>query len=386
MQADHQAALVRRVLAHLEQRTTDAEPAPSTIPVAAYADEARLERERARLFRDLPLAVGHASQLAAPGDFFTHDAAGVPLLVVRGDDGAIAAYLNVCRHRGTRVEPAACGHRKAFVCPYHAWSYGRDGRLIGVPHEHGFAGIDREARGLVRAPAGVAAGFVFVRPRPPAAGEATSLDAELAAWLGPLAGDLDGFGCTSSHFHAPRTVTRALSWKLAIDVFLESYHLRPTHRTSIYGMFFDNVGLVDPIGPHLRNVFPKRTIRELAGVPEAEWSLRRHANVLFHLFPNTLVLIEPDHAAVLHLWPDGPARSVLTAYTLVPEPPATDKARAYWDANNAILYSAIEEDFAMGESIQRGLASSANRELVFGAFEHALAHFHRQIELHAAPP
>jgi hypothetical protein len=181
-------------------------------------------------------------------------------------------------------------------------------------------------------------------------------------------------------------VTRALSWKLAIDVFLESYHLRPTHRTSIYGMFFDNVGLVDPIGPHLRNVFPKRTIRELAGVPEAEWSLRRHANVLFHLFPNTLVLIEPDHAAVLHLWPDGPARSVLTAYTLVPEPPATDKARAYWDANNAILYSAIEEDFAMGESIQRGLASSANRELVFGAFEHALAHFHRQIELHAAPP
>ncbi len=386
MQADLQAALVRRVLAHLERRTTDTEPAPSTIPVAAYADEARLERERARLFRDLPLAVGHASQLAAPGDFFTHDAAGVPLLVVRDDDGGVAAYLNVCRHRGTRVEPAACGQRKAFVCPYHAWSYGRDGRLIGVPHEHGFAGIDRAARGLVRVPAGVAAGFVFVRPRPPAAGEAASLDAELAAWLGPLARDLDGFGCTTSHVHAPRTVTRALSWKLAIDVFLESYHLRTTHRTSIYGMFFDNVGLVDPIGPHLRNVFPKRSIRELAAAPEAEWSLRRHANVLFHLFPNTLVLVEPDHAAVLHLWPDGPARTVLAAYMLVPEPPATDKARAYWDANNAILDNAVDEDFAMGESIQRGLASGANRELVFGAFEHALAHFHRQIELHAPAP
>jgi len=384
MQSDLQASLVRRVLAHLEQKTTDRDAAPSSVPVAAYADEARIARECGRLFRDLPLAIGHTSQLPAPGDFFTHDATGVPLLVARTGDGSLAAYLNVCRHRGTRVEPAACGQRKAFVCPYHAWSYGLDGKLIGVPHERGFDAIDRETRGLVRVPVGVAAGLVFVRPRAPAAGEDLSLDAELAAWLGPLAQDLDGFGCTTSHVYAPRVQTRALSWKLSIDVFLESYHLRPTHKDSIYRMFFDNLGLVDRIGPHLRNVFPKRTIRELAAIPEADWSLRHHANVLFHLFPNTLVLIEPDHAAVLHLWPDGPSRAVLTSYTLVPEPPTTDKARAYWDANNAILYNAIEEDFTMGESIQRGLASGANREVIFGAFEHALAHFHRQIELHGA--
>ena len=87
---------------------------------------------------------------------------------------------------------------------------------------------------------------------------------------------------------------------------------------------------------------------------------------------------------MLTLWPQGPARTLLTAFTLVAEPPTTDKARGYWDANNAILYGAIEEDFAMGESIQKNLASGANRELVFGAFEHALAHFHRQVELHTA--
>jgi nitrite reductase/ring-hydroxylating ferredoxin subunit len=110
---------------HLDNRTTDAEPAPTFVPVDAYADEST------RLFRELPLVVGHVSQLAAPGDFFTHDATGVPLLVVRGDDGELRAFLNVCRHRGTRVEPAACGTRKAFVCPYHAWSYGCDGALIG---------------------------------------------------------------------------------------------------------------------------------------------------------------------------------------------------------------------------------------------------------------
>ena len=380
MEADLQATLIRRVLAHLEQKTTDAEAAPSTVPVAAYIDGARYAREHERLFRDLPVIVGHVSQLAKPGDFFTHEAAGVPLLVVRGEDGTIGAFLNVCRHRGTRVEPAACGHRKAFVCPYHAWSYACDGRLIWIPHEHGFDGIDRQTRGLVRVPSAVAAGFVFVRPRP---GD-EALEPELGAWLGPLVRDLEGFGCATSHVYAPRTNPRALSWKLAIDVFLESYHLRPTHRNSIYGMFFDNVGLVDRVGPHLRNVFPKRAIRELAERPEAEWSLRRYANVLFHLFPNTLVLVEPDHMAVLHLWPDGPDRTVLTSYMLVPEAPDTDKARAYWDANDQLLHGAVDEDFAMGESIQRGLASGANRELVFGSFEHALAHFHRQIELRSA--
>jgi hypothetical protein len=146
-------------------------------------------------------------------------------------------------------------------------------------------------------------------------------------------------------------------------------------------MFFDNLGLVDPHGPHLRNIFPKRSIRELAIRDPSEWKLRTHANILFHLFPNTLVLVEPDHAAVLHLWPQGLDQTLLTAYTLVPEAPATEKARAYWDRNNAILYNAVNEDFAMGESIQRGITAGANSDVLFGAFEHALAHFHHGIDV-----
>ncbi len=384
MQHDLQVQLVRRVLAHLEARTTDREAEPTRVPVSAYVDPVRFEREHARLFRELPLAVAHVSQLAKPGDFVTHDAAGIPLLIVRGDDGELAAFLNVCRHRGTRLEPAPCGSKKAFVCPYHAWSYARDGALIGIPHPDGFVAppsagpkrldtwIDPADRGLVRVPVAVIAGIVFVQPTP-----GSQLDRD---WLGPLAADLAGFGTETGHVYAPRVEVQPLSWKLAIDIFLEAYHLRPTHKNSIYGMFFDNVALVDPSGPHTRNIFPKRTIRDLPALPERQWSLRHHANVLFHIFPNTLVLVEPDHAAILHLWPRGRSETVLTSYTLVPEAPQTDKARAYWDANNAILYNATSEDFVMGASIQRGLTSGANSDVVFGAFEHALAHFHRQIE------
>ena len=318
MHPELQQRLVKRVLAHLDARTTDTADRPSTRAVAAYLDPDVFAKERTALFRTQPLAIAHVSQLATPGSFVTHDASGVPLLVVRGDDGELAAFLNVCRHRGTRLEPAACGERKAFVCPYHAWSYGRSGALLGMPHERGFAGIDRDERGLQRVPVSVAGGLVFVTPTP----GASPPDAK--AWLGPLADDLTSFGLASSHVYAPRVMTKALGWKLAIDVFLEAYHLRVTHHDSIYKLFFDNVGLVDPIGPHLRNVFPKRSIRELAAVPEGDWVLRRHANVLYHLFPNTLILVEPDHAAVLNLWPIDASTTELRAYTLVPDPVVTD--------------------------------------------------------------
>jgi phenylpropionate dioxygenase-like ring-hydroxylating dioxygenase large terminal subunit len=383
VKAELQRQLVERVLAHLERRTTDTEDHPTLLPIDAYdvgtTGEARFVREQTTLFRERPLLVGHASQVPNAGDFFTHDASGIPLLIARDDDGNIGAFLNVCRHRGARLENSECGAKKAFVCPYHAWTYGRDGSLLGIPHERGFVGVVRERRGLTRVPCGVAAGLIFVVPVAVPPDGSTALDAH--AWLGDqIVEDLTSFGLASSHVLAPVRKERALSWKLSIDVFLETYHLRPVHKDSIFPMFFDNIGLVDPIGPHLRNIFPKRSIKELAKSPYDTWVLRQHANVLYHLFPNTLILVEPDHAAVLTLWPRGPDRTLLSSFTLVPEAPTTDKARAYWNANNAILYGAIDEDFAMGESIQRGLASGANREVVFGAFEHALAHFHRQID------
>ena len=382
MDAKIQIGLVNRALAHVAARTTDAdrERGSTALATASYLGEETLAREQQRIFRALPMPVAHVSALRNPGDFVTHDELNLPLLLVRGDDGEVAAFLNVCRHRGTRVEQLPCGAgKKAFVCPYHAWSYARDGHLVGIPHEKGFGQVDKAERGLVRIPAGEAGGLVWVRASRATSEADARLDAR--AWLGTLADDLDGFGIGSSHVYAPRTFTKELNWKLAMDVFLEAYHLRTAHRDTIYPIFFDNLGLVDRMGPHLRNVFPKRTIRELEGASDdvKGSTLREHANVLFHLFPSTLVLVQPDHSAVVHAWPDGPTRTRLTTYTVLPEPPTTDKARRHWDANNAILYGATDEDFALGESIQRGLASGANEDVLFGAFEHGLTHFHERV-------
>jgi phenylpropionate dioxygenase-like ring-hydroxylating dioxygenase large terminal subunit len=376
MNRDSEIALCQRVLDHIAAGTTDQAETTYRQPTEHYTSPERLARELASVFGRLPLAVAHVSELAAPGDFLTRRIGDTPVLLTRDRAGAVRGFLNVCRHRGTQVVQEERGRgARGFACPYHAWAYGLDGALLAIPHAGGFPGIEPgAAAGLVPLPTASAAGFVWIsldRDGPP-------LDP--VAWLGPLAAELEGFALPAHHVHGPRAIELQQNWKLAADGALETYHLRATHRTSIYPLFHDNLGLVDVFGPHIRTVFPKRSIRELAAVPTSAWNLRAHANILYLLFPNTILLVEPDHAMVLHTYPVGTDRCRFDAYALIPEPPASDKALAYWAANLAVFYGAVAEDFARGDSIQAALRAGANRELTFGRFEHALAAFHRALD------
>ena len=118
----------------------------------------------------------------------------------------------------------------------------------------------------------------------------------------------------------------------------------------------------------------------LADVDESTWQLRPHANVLFVLFPNTLLLVQPDHVGVFNIYPETMGSSRVEAYTLIPEPATTEAARKYWDQYLDILYTALDEDFALGESIQAGLASGANESMLFGRYEQSLAWFHDSVD------
>ncbi|HEY2840812.1 MAG TPA: SRPBCC family protein [Pirellulales bacterium] len=374
MRQELQISLAKRLLDLIERRTTDMVDAQSSAPVAEYLDPVRHAREVETLYRRWPLIVGHSSKLAAVGDYFTHDASGLPLLLVRGGDGRARAFFNVCRHRGARVVCEAAGAGKtSFVCPYHSWTYKLDGRLAGIPHAEGFPEIEPARQGLVELPMEEYAGFLWVVPTPGA-----SID--VASTLGPAADDLKALNVSTHTVYESRQFDRALNWKLAFDIFLEGYHVRPAHAQTIAPVFLDNVGLYDSLGWHLRIVFPKRSLSELRGQDPAGWNLRAHANVLYVIFPNTALLVQPDHLSVMHSFPLGPAATRVVAYTLTPEPATSDKARRHWDANNALFYAAIEEDYAMGESIQSGLGSGANAALTFGRFEQALGLFHRNVE------
>ena len=134
--------IIATVLGYCENGGTHLQPDVMKIPVIEYTDSDQLRREVDILFRQFPIIVGHVSQLSAPGTFFTHNASGVPMLITRNRNGAVKAFLNVCRHRGARVEQQACGKANTFSCPYHSWTYDLDGNLRGLPKDANFGDID----------------------------------------------------------------------------------------------------------------------------------------------------------------------------------------------------------------------------------------------------
>ncbi len=375
-------SLIRRALDHLAAGSTDMAPAGHRRPVGFYTDPRQFARERDALFRGLPVAVGHAHDVEAPGDFITHDLSGIPIVVLRGRDGVLRAFINACRHRGTKVEWQACGHaRRTFVCPYHAWTYDDSGALAPIPHGEGFPGLDRAAHALVPLPVAARAGMVFVTPTPaPVPAPLEDGNAAAAAALEPLAGEVETLGLGAARPYAARRYDLACNWKLVIDASLDSYHLRHAHRRTIASMFLDTLCVFDRFGANSRLLLAKRSIGTLRELAPAGWRLRDHGNLLYFFFPGTILLVEPDHVQALTVWPTAPDRCVVTGATLLPATPETRRARAHWDRNVHIFWSALAEDFALMESKQSTLGSGANTHLTFGRFEHASAWFHEAID------
>lgn len=371
---------LNRTRRHLAEGSTDADAAVARVAVSRYSDPAFAAAEQAALFGGgLPLAAGYSDEIRQPGDFVAHEHLGLPLLLLRAEDGGVRAYLNVCRHRGARLVTQACGTgkqgtgKRGIVCPYHAWSYDLEGRLRGLPLEKQFGAIDKAEHSLVRLPADEAFGIVFVQPDRHAR-------IDLASYLGALKADLEGFGLSNHVLYDRREIGVAANWKLLVEGGLETYHVRHAHARTIAPMFNDTVQVVDALGPHARLYFTKRAARELGQQDLSGLSVRDYGNPLYFCFPNLILLIQPDHATALIMHPKGLDKSLVLGGALVPEAPASDKARAHWDKNVRIFWDALDEDFQLAQSIQSGLRSGANGHVSFGRFEQACAWFNAEID------
>ena len=154
------AGVIERVLGHIANGTTDTSEGCWREPVANYRSQARLDAELA-LLRRLPTAYCPSAALPEAGSYVAREAAGTPLLVVRGSDGRVRAFRNACRHRGMQVAQGS-GCAAAFSCRYHGWTYGLDGALRHVPHADGFPGLEKERHGLVPVAAAERGGLVWV--------------------------------------------------------------------------------------------------------------------------------------------------------------------------------------------------------------------------------
>jgi phenylpropionate dioxygenase-like ring-hydroxylating dioxygenase large terminal subunit len=374
-----QVAYLERMLYMVRTNTRDDGPGISHTSVEEYYDPARYQREVMLLFRKHPIVVAYSGQLRRAGDFVVHNDTGQPILVVRGTDGILRAFLNVCRHRSASVELKPCGaNKRAFVCPYHGWSYDLAGRLVGITDGAAFGDVDRSQRGLRRLAVAEKYGLVWVVPTALAAGEEADLDIDL--YLGPLQADLSGWNMADWELHSSSPIRPRMNWKLVIDTFLELYHFRYLHPGSVYPLFLDNIATYERMDRHIRLSAAKRSLTELEGQPKESWRILDHAIVLYQLFPNTVLAYTQDHCGVFTSFPVSPDESVMHFSVLVSPEEKAKKPESYWQANVDLFATALVEDFGIGESIQRNFRSGANHEQTFGKFEKALGWYHREID------
>jgi phenylpropionate dioxygenase-like ring-hydroxylating dioxygenase large terminal subunit len=369
------AAVAERVLTHIRNGTTDRGSEVWREPVENYRSPERLRAEIEQVLRGAPTPFCPSAALPDPGSFVARDAAGTPVLVVRGADGKPRAFRNACRHRGTPVAEGS-GCAKAFVCPYHAWPYKLDGTLQHVPHADGFPGLDREQHGLVPLPCAERGGLVFVTQEGDPDGVATASAGEELPDLIP----------SDQRLLDTRSLELDVNWKVFLEGFIEGYHIRFAHPQSFYPYGFDNLNLIETEGRHSRITYPFRRIEKLADVPPADRRVEGLLTYVYHLFPNALVTVLSRHTNLVVLEPLGVDRTRLVTYVLARCEDDEASLRAAKRDADFVLDTGGKEDRDLVCGIQRSLASQANPVFTFGHYEALIVHFHRQLSAALAEP
>ncbi|WP_419926306.1 aromatic ring-hydroxylating oxygenase subunit alpha [Candidatus Poriferisocius sp.] len=374
MRRETQVKLIRELLDHNAAGTTQLADDMLVLPAEVYVSEHHWQAEREALFRRRPVVACLAGAVASAGDFVSLTAGGVPLVVVRGDDGVLRGFRNVCRHRASSVVSGCGTGASSLRCPFHAWTYRLDGSLLARPQAgEGFAETDESELGLVPAPVGEASGLVFVRPE---GGDPVNA-AEL---VGDAAQDLGDFGVGQYVPFDRWESSWPCNWKLLVDTFLESYHVFSLHRSTVGRYYLSQPMTYQGYGPNLRFQTCQKSVLELAEVPEDEWDLLSRATVEYLIAPNTILSHSVDHFAVYQFLPTAVDRTDVTMTLYTPEPP-TDRTQRHYERTLELHQEVgADEDFPQAVKIQQSLDSGLVDETLVGRHEVALIHFHQALD------
>ncbi|WP_265570231.1 aromatic ring-hydroxylating oxygenase subunit alpha [Sphingomicrobium nitratireducens] len=337
-----------------------------------YLDDSRHAAEIRGLFGQGPLPLVPSALLPEAAMAVTHDDYGEALIVTRDIDGAPHVLANACRHRGTRLlETDEVVSAKRIACPYHAWTYKVDGRLVGLPRPDTFPGFDKAEHGLQAYPCHESAGLIWFSRDP----------SEHFEEVDRLAEDFLAIGLDRQKFFRRRTHDVAANWKLVIDAFLESYHVQRLHAGSIAEFFADGIAVADEMGAHQR--FAVGRADYAAKIDLDDWpSVRQVMTFTYQLFPNAVLIFSPDYVNLLVVHPTSVDRCRVTNFMTVPREECDGEMRERWERSWRLLDESTfgGEDFRAAALCQQGLAASDTKEMLLGTLEHAITFFHERVD------
>jgi len=355
-----------------------------TLPSSFYTDAHVFAEEKEKIFARTWQAVGHVSQVANPGDYFTSELVGEPLLFVRGSDGKLRGFYNVCRHRAG--PPAdGCGSRKLFRCGYHGWTYGLDGTLISATEIEGVEGFRTEDFALVPVRTEEWFNLIFANLDPDAL--------PLIQSLGELPKQAEKFLFTQMKLFERRSYDMKCNWKTYVDNYLEGYHLPSVHPGLNRELDY-NAYVVEPHVPcvvgnshepgyqgrvwegYVRQFSPIRGAQSGDATPRRYQQVREDLTTdYFWIFPNWMLNCYPDNVSLNIVLPVEPERTLAIFEWYLPEKDhATPAAKASVEFSDQIQI----EDLSICEAVQKNLRSRSYSRGRFSVKQEKGVHaFHR---------
>ena len=331
-----------------------------SLPNEAYNDPAFLELENARLFAPGWVLAGFGATLPNPGDAAPVSVAGLPAFLVRGDDGTVRAFQNVCPHRGTRLIDGPCGGKPLITCPYHAWAFDTRGRLRGRPHFEGpnrhQAVTDGSGPNLFALRTESWHDLIFVN----VTGDAPPL----ADFLAPLTKRLEGYDMSTLAYAGSRSYEVAANWKFAVENYIEPYHVFAVHPRLINFAPMEVRKPSDFEGPCIFNDYSVEHLEAGRGEGLPHWpGLKeewRNRGLWFHLFPSFSVEIYADQFTVFHVIPQEAGKTCEELhFYLIGEGATADKYAAARQQVIDTWHDLNLEDLGVLERLQLGRQAPA---------------------------
>ena len=367
--------MAKQNLAHVKSGDIPLTDQVMEVPARHYYDRQRWELEVSRVFKRMPLMLAMTCELPTPGDYKAMEAVGVPVIIIRGQDGQVRSFLNICSHRGSQILQVGTGNSRRFSCPYHAWTYNDLGQLVAILSNHEFGEIDKSCNGLRELPALERAGLIWV-----------TLDPDSRLDIGDFLSGYDKmlahFGFESWHLFESRRL-EGPNWKIAYDGYMDLYHLPVLHRNT-FGPQMPNQAIYRAFGPHQRVSSPNPLLLEFEDQPDDQWDEATMMMGVWTIFPHvSIASFDGGGRGVMisQLFPgDSPSESyTIQNYVMEHEPPEETVPLAH-DQFKLLEYVVREEDYATGIRQQRALETGLKATVMFGRNEGGGQCFHSWLD------